>query len=443
LPSSDTSEGTPPRERAPRHGEVLAGAASFVAFAAVSFYAFALARFALDVPVEDDVELLRFLLGDEGHGWLSLHNEHRPLTARLLFASTRSLLGALDHRFVMALGALALVGVAGVVARWLPAGDRADRLFAAAPIVVLLFTLQHWQAATWATGAAQHYPMLLCALLAIECLARPTPLRTALAAVLATLAFLNLGAGLFAFVVGLGLLLHARAWPLAAGFGAWAVLCTSLYFVGYVRPDHHPSPFAALGDPIAAFDYLCTLAGGGLSFDDVRVGWLARFAGWGLGLGWLVLATGSRWREDPRPFAAMTFVGLTLAAVTASRVGFGLDQAFDSRYRVYSHLLMALAFVALVSSRGLKASRNRSALVLLAAVGLSVASIPSAWARMDEHRTFYAENARDWARGRTMIPGPAAYGDVVRRAADTGVWDFPCAAVGAEDDADNVWCARD
>jgi len=442
LTSSDASPETetPPPEQPTRHGDVLAGAAALVALSAIGFYAFALARFALDVPVEDDVEFLRFLLSDEGTGWLALHNEHRPLVARLLFASVNGVLGHVDHRVVMWLGNACLVGVGVLVARWLPEGSRADRAFAAAPIVVLLFTLQHWQATTWATGAAQHYPMLLCALASIECLARPTPTRTALGAALATLAFLNLGAGVFAFVVGLGLLAHARAWRLAGPFGAWAVLCVVLYFVGYARPDHHPSPFAALASPVAAFDYLCTLVGGGLSFDDASVGWLARFAGWGLGVAWLAVLTGRRWKDDPRVLAAMTFVLLTLGAVTASRFGFGLDQAFDSRYRVYSHLLMALAFVAMLDARGLARSRNRSAAVLVAAIALSAASVPSAWAHMDEHRRFYADNARDWARGETMIPGPAEYGAIVRRALEAGVWSFPCDAVGVEAGDRNPWC---
>ncbi len=408
-----------------RHGEVLAGIAFCVALAAVVFYFVALGLFAIDVPVEDDVDFVRFLLGHDGQGWLALHNEHRPFTARAFFAGVTATAGHLDLRAVMWLGNACLIGVAALVASWLPAGARADRVFAAAPIFVLLFTLQHWQAATWATGAAQHYPMLLCALISIECLSKPTPLRTALGALFATLAFLNLGAGVFTFAVGLGLLLHARAWSQATAFGVWALVCIALYFADYARPEHHPSPFAAFASPVAAFDYLCTLVGGGVSFDDAWVGWLARFAGWGLGVAYVVIALGSTWRRDPRVFAAMTFVLLTLASVALTRFGFGLDQAFDSRYRVYSHLLMALTFVAFLQAHGLKPSRNRSALVLLSTITLSLASIPSAWASMEAHRTFYTDNAQQFARRRAPIPGPLADTKAVRQAVEAGLLRSP------------------
>jgi hypothetical protein len=71
---------------------------------------------------------------------------------------------------------------------------------------------------------------------------------------------------------------------------------------------------------------------------------------------------------------------------------------------------------------------------------LSVASIPQARARMSEHHDFYAKNVREWAQGKTMIPGPAEYSRVVERALDAGVYVFPCDDVGVEPADRNRWC---
>jgi len=431
---------------------VLGAVASACALGAGVFYFFAVARFGLDVPVEDDVEFLRFLLERGragGEGWFAFHNEHRPAVARAIFAATAAVQGQLDFRTVMFVGNAALAGLAVLVCTWLPKGPALHRLAAAAPVVVLLFSLQHWQAATWATGAAQHYPMLLCALGSITLLAKPTLARLLAGGLLAAGALFNLGAGLFAFVVGGALLLQARAWRMAAAFGAWSALCIGFYFWGYARPDHHPSPFAALAQPVAAFDYACSLLGAGLSFDDARTGWLARFAGLGMGFAFAIQFRDRRSREhDNQVLASLCLVGLSLASITATRFGFGLDQAFDSRYRVYSHLFMALLWISFVRRRVASTDHGYAPIfapvigALCFTLAINAASVPSAWARMNEHRSFYAENIRQWAQGRTLIPGPAVYSRIVESALDEGLYVFPCDAVGVEPSDDNRFCPR-
>jgi hypothetical protein len=427
--------------------------AALAGLASVGFYLYALMHFGLDVPVEDDVELLRFLVersagGDAAtSGWFALHNEHRPAVARAVFAGVATVQGHVDFRSVTLVGNAALLGLVALLCSWLPRGPVWPRIALAGPICVLLFSLQHWQAATWATGAAQNYPMLLCALAALGLLARPTPWRVLAGAALATLALFDMGAGLFAFVLGLGLLLRARAWIPAGLFAAWASLCLGFYFTGYARPAHHPSVFAALGDPIAAFDYGCSLLGAGLSFDDARVGWLARFGGLVMVMAFAIAVFDRRWRDEPEVFASLCFVGFALGSITAARFGFGLDQAFDSRYRIYSHVFMALLWISWLRQRsrhpdGAGARFGPAvAAALVFAAALNLASIPAAWQSMQAHRAFYAANMRDWGKGRTLIPGPAEYSLVVERALGAGLYVFPCDAVGVRPEDGNRYCA--
>lgn len=434
---------------------LLGRIAGLAALASVVFYFFALLHFGLDVPVEDDVEFLRFFVErtTEGAapatGWFDLHNEHRPAVARAVFASVAAAQGHVDFVSVMLLGNAALVGLAALLLAWLPRGPVWQRIALWGPICVLLFSLQHWQATTWATGAAQNYLMLLCALGCLALLAKPTPWRTLAGAALATLALFDLGAGLFAFVLGPALLLRVRAYGPAAAFAAWGGLCIGFYFSGYVRPAHHPSVLAAFADPISAFDYGCSLLGAGLSFDDARVGWLARFGGLLMGVGFAISVLDRRWRDEPEVFASLCFVGLSLGTITATRFGFGLDQAFDSRYRIYSHLFMALLWISWLRRRAGSGERldpgalPAAAAALAFAIALNLASIPSAWQSMEEHRAFYAGNMRDWARGRTLIPGPAEYSLIVERALETGIYDFPCEAVGVQAKDENRYCAAD
>lgn len=165
----------------------------------------------------------------------------------------------------------------------------------------------------------------------------------------------------------------AAAWALVGG-AEWA-----LYLSGYDRPRGVPSVLYAAEHPLEGFSYFVTLLGASLFHQEAATFW-AGLALLALSLVGLFLLMGER-RLPSRPFwlGLLIFAFLSLASVTAGRVGFP-DEAFFaratvSRYATFSLLAVVGTYAVFAGLVWLR--RSAATLALFGVLSLLiVASVP-------------------------------------------------------------------
>ena len=328
------------------------------------------AKYGVEVPYADEFTLAPFLVKAHQHAvtWSDLfrqHNEHRYFFPRLLFMAFAGVAqGNLraEMFFSVFLTMLVSVNLWLLVRKTIP-GSLGQSLLVLFLINLLLFSPV--QAENWTWGF--QFPLFLCNyLFSCALLAAFSNFRVGnkflICAALAFVATFSFGGGVLLWALTFPLVLFAHrgmtwksriAWAVAwggAGLGAMA-----LYFFHYVKPPYHPN-IAASGNPLDYFLYVTGFLGSHLS-RATRLEPI--FQASAIGTALLVVCVGAmlyvfRHRRDHPltmrmlPWFALggyAFLNALLAA--AARIGFGINQALDSRYTSFS-LYMSLAAVGLV-----------------------------------------------------------------------------------------------
>lgn len=183
------------------------------------------------------------------------NNEHRIVTARLIFEAIYQTLGHFDFRICMAVGATFLLGYAMLFARiFRRSSARGPLLFL--PCFWLLVSFIHYENLCWAMCAVSNIPVHFWALLSCLALSRQTKTGLALAIVCALLATFSAGGGmaiwpcLILFTLFQNRPAFGQAgWPIATLI-VCASLATSLYFIGFssgtAEPSQHLGPMTRI-----------------------------------------------------------------------------------------------------------------------------------------------------------------------------------------------------
>jgi len=405
--------------------------AVLVAFAALTIVG--IARTFTPVPRADDwdgnLEFFADVTEGRWQAWFAQFTEHRIILPRLFYWIDLKIFGG---HFLFQL----ISGVAFAVAIWATfllaaralIKDRATRLMTCAIVTLLLsswmqipnfgiafngiqwFMVTFFAFATFVATAVANknqyafYVAIFCGLAAAGTLSNGI-IALPLAAVLA-------------YLIGLGIV---RAGVLLALGGAVLVA----YFNGYVRPEVHGSPLAALSDPIGIVQYTLSylgnvafyivfvaMAGADLAlkmlaqerslsldkFNDHPVAYLAGLTAAeiaGAGLIILTAALGWRWlRSDRDPlrgallmlviFVCGTAFGTSLGRLSA----FGIEQSIAARYTTMT--LTALAALVVLTAPYLSA-RQVGVLFVTCAILLLPRQLTALRSREAEHAQF--ENA--------------------------------------------------
>lgn len=332
----------------------------------------------------------------------SAHNEHRPLTGRLVVMGT-ALWAHWNHWWelaaLLAMPLLQLLLMASFAARPLPGGRRVHPVALVASAIVLC-SLTQWE--NWLRG--YHVHILVGAVAPIAALLvlaqwRATWVNTALAAALALLGEWSFGTGLVAWPLGAVVIAMRRDAGWQVRLGAWLVVsgvAIALYFPGLPpRAGREASMVGQLLSlrgvvrlaagvlvPIAMpVAYLPDAFAGPVSPTQVLV---VGLAGAAVALA-SVLVVRAWWRDGLRdrswlfPAALIAF-GLAACLLAAlGRVSMGLYAMTASRYLVFS----AAFWVGLLCLLGREATGARRGTSLAALVVLVVTSVAAlaAWPR--------------------------------------------------------------
>lgn len=380
------------------------------------------AKYGVNVPYADEFTLAPLLVKAHDHtvtltDLFRQHNEHRYFFSRLLFIAF-AWLGQGDLRlemfFSVFLTVLVSVNLWLLVRRSIP-GSTGQSL-----VIVFLFTLLLFspvQAENWMWGF--QFPLYFCNFLfCCGLLTATSELHIApkfsVCLLLAFVATFSFGGGvlLWALTFPIALVLHQEmSWKsriaLAVAWGGAALAAMALYFFHYVKPPYHPT-IAASRNPVDYFSYVTTFLGAHLSrasrtepiLQAAAVG-TCLLVLWGVAVAYTI-----RYRRDAiltkrmLPWLALGgYAVLNALLAAAARIGFGVNQALESRYTSFSLYLgvAAIALAALlkqeIESRDTR-KRFQSAIVRLETILLTAFAVCSltafSWGHatiIDIHRT--------------------------------------------------------
>ncbi len=340
------------------------------------FYYFYLVRFALNVPNADDFVVIMnyLLLSDRATSWQEKWHElafefleHRLVFTRLVAQFIRLLFGQLDLRWVMLIGNLSLLGVAGLLYRLLR--NNGFSVWYLLPIVLCLFQPIAYESHFWAISSTNYMPVCLFAMLSFYGIDKGDRSGLTAAWLLALLATYTFANGLVVWPIGLLMVALKRRWSLVL---LWAVSMLVVLWAYYFNHNYHLQPsmadnlrdrfsmvianfFLLLGAAFNtqdtwhmfnALDLPALIVGVGIACILVLTGLLLSLKDW------ISIKTGAfrrltQVRQSDFLWASLLFILLSCAAFGAGRSGDG-SVATDSRYRDFPVFAMALAYCCLL-----------------------------------------------------------------------------------------------
>ena len=318
-----------------------------------------LAKYAVNVPFWDQWELTtlfeKWHAGQLGFAdFFAQHNEHRILFPRLIMfglaiatgwntlyeVATNVLLASLSFWFLWLILRRTFTTLR-------------MKVVAAATISLVVFSPLQFE--NWMWGwQIQWFLNVLGLVVAVWALStwRTTPQRKfTVAALAAAVATYSLASGFFVWMVCLPLLWFAK--DLRKLLWLWvvvAVAVVSSHYIGYIDPAYHPSKLIFLKEPLNFAMYFLVYVGRPLVIDfllsiPIFIAYATVYLG---ALAYTFKKHKEQLTTTLLPWLALGLYGLCAAGSTSiSRLGFGVEQAYSSRYSTISSLLLVAGIVLL------------------------------------------------------------------------------------------------
>ncbi len=321
--------------------------------------------YAINIPKWDDHALKAFLLeylqapdfSGKIQALFRQHNEHRITLTRFIALLDFEFFGALNFKRLMLYGNIILLGM--IALWWVLLRNNKKPFYALIPVPFIWLTLCHYENMYWGMAAVQNFGVVVLSVWALYCCVSRRRGPFILSLVLAALACLTSGNGLLVLPIGAVLLLLAPRWRrLIVWLGVSAGYIT-IYFIGFHRSPANPDTHFSVGSFIKGYLYFlgsfaeafpvqnhpqaCLILGAILFLVAISIGFATVFS-----------LVRNRYEYD---FAKITdlfclgailFVLGTALIVVYSRVGFGLEGLLTSRYKIYSFLLLLVAYLYVV-----------------------------------------------------------------------------------------------
>jgi hypothetical protein len=395
-------------------------AAVVVALPAILFYGI-LFRKAVNVPLNDDYEALldflnqvakfRSVSARASYFLASQFNEYKLFFAHAVAWLQLTLFGHIDLRVLSALGNASVLLLAILLWKmFLPDHKNlARRMAFFVPVSYLIFQLGYAATLNWAMPSLQNLPVLVFSLGTIYFLVRGTQWTFCGALLGLILAVAASGNGLLVIPIGVVILALSRRYTRMLIWLVISVGCVAAYAYRYnlmsSQSRIHHSILETVIRPRPL--YVIAFIGNALAFPPLlgRYHPLEVLASLLLGIllcaFFVALARRGYARRNPTVCYCVLFLLLTAVGVAGLRSDLGIGQSLDSRYVIYSALLMTFAWFAIVEEilqhQNVPLSRNHIFLVAVAGTVLFCLC-------MDYWGWFYLEG-----RNRAIVFGMAAY----------------------------------
>jgi hypothetical protein len=339
--------------------------------------------YAINIPKWDDHALKEFIVQySNASGWqekiLALfkqHNEHRISTTRLIAWWDYSLFGSLNYRHLMTAGNLLLLGIIPLWYELLKKNKKP--LFALLPVPFLWLTLAYWENMYWGMAAIQNFGVVTLTLWTLYLCINFKTLPYIVSLVLAGITILTSGNGLLVLPLGALLLFLSGN---RKRFALWTILSAVyifIYFNWYTKPESNPDSKASIFQLIKG--YMAFLGSFAESFPVADHFKVCFFLGIILFLVAVSIVSTTLFRilrnkygnkverlTDLFCLGTILFILATALIVVYGRAGFGLEGLVTSRYKIYSVLLLIVAYLyVVIPIRGSFLSSYITAIVFL------------------------------------------------------------------------------
>ena len=340
-------------------------AAAFVALPAIVFY-WILFRTAIDIPFQDDYEALLDFLNQIAElkstsakiSYLAAaqFNEYKLFFGHGLAWLQFALFGKSDVRVLCALGnGFVLLLAILLWTMFLPNHKNLAHRFALfIPASWLLFQLQYVETLNWAMPALATLPVLVFSLGSFYLLMRSSRMSFCGALVCLVLAVASFGNGFLMVPVGTLILAVDRHYARILGWLAISAACVAMYAYRYVMPPSHARIYHSLfstlisSRPLYVIAFMGSTAAvpfGGLNHRFVVLSSIV------LGLlictFFIAIARRGYIRRNPLISYCVLFIVLTAIGVAGLRSDLGIAHSLDSRYKIYSALLLVFVWFAI------------------------------------------------------------------------------------------------
>lgn len=311
-----------------------------------------LVKYAVNVPFWDQWELVT-LFQNWHFGQLSFadffaqHNEHRVLFPRLIMFALAVATGwnILYEIAVNLVLALLIFWFLWLILQRTFVTTRM-RVIAAAAVSLVVFSpiqLENW---LWGWQIQWYLNVLglVVSVWALYVWRTVTWVKFVVAIAAAIIATYSLASGFFVWLVCIPLIWFNK--DLRHLLWLWlgvAVVAVGSHYIGYIDPAHHPSKLIFLKEPFNFLLYSLVYIVRPLSVDymvsiPVFVAYAVVYVG---ALGYIAKRYIEQITIALLPWLSLSLYGLCAAATTAiSRLGFGIEQAYSSRYSTLSNLIL-------------------------------------------------------------------------------------------------------
>lgn len=340
--------------------------------------------YALNIPKWDDHALKAFIVEySQAGSWqeklkaiFKQHNEHRIALDRIFTWLDFSIFGTLNYRHLMTIGNLLLLGV--IPLWYILLKNNKKPLFALVPVPFIWLTLSFWENMYWGMAAIQNFGVITLALWTIYLAVNPKHIYFALAILMGALTISTSAIGILILPICAVLLFlsgdrkRSVILALASAAGIFA------YFWTYKQPETNPESKASLFQ--LAKGYMAFLGSFAESIPVRDHFGACVVMGIVLFLVAVSIASTILFRISKKKYTvkferitdlfclgAIMFILATGLIVVYGRAGFGLEGLITSRFKIYSVLLLMVAYLyVVIPIRGSFLSPYITAIVFLA-----------------------------------------------------------------------------
>jgi len=301
---------------------------------------------------------------------IAQHNESRKFFPRLLYLALAQF-GGWDVRKEMAFIFLSVCVTAALFGRLIggmPGASARTALLAWAVASFLCFSPVQFENFLWGVQVEVFFPGLAVLVIAWVNLSRLSVSRKAVVnGTLTLIATYTVAHGMLLWLLGIPLLARGgslrKNWTTYAAYMSCAAIASGAYFIGYTKPGYHPAFFGSGLNVLQLGHYLILWVGSYFNsafIDPFAVGLVAVLIFLAsLVSAVLVIRRTGDWRSFYAPILIAVYACATAAITAVGRIGFGVEQALNTRYRVFS-LAFYLALVALLFALYCTAVRRAS-----------------------------------------------------------------------------------
>ncbi len=321
--------------------------------------------YSINVPKWDDHALKAFLVeylkantfSEKIITLFRQHNEHRISVTRFVALLDYKVFGELNFKRLMFYGNLTLLSV--VALWWVLLKNNQKPLYALIPVPFIWLTLSHYENMYWGMASVQNFGVVALILWTLYCVVSRRRELFILSLPLAGMACLTSGNGLLVLPIGAVLLFLAPRWRRLIVWLAVSGLYLFVYFYSYQPSPSNPDAHFSVGIFLEGFLYflgsfaesfpvknhqsVCLILGGVLLLVAISIASTTLFR-----------IVRNRYDYDFAKITDLFCLGVlmlvlgTSLVVVYTRVGFGLEGLLTSRYKIYSFLLLLVAYLYVV-----------------------------------------------------------------------------------------------